>query len=176
MNIVTPEAFDISGDKLCSNNLFVYINVFAAAMLPSQVLQKFISDKLHTRRWKGFPNDLSDFPATLIEKETDVESFFDGLSVSQYLQTIDSHGIYINAMYSGVVYNPERWANVIYNSGAENQVAIYVDVPYEIYKEGAKELEEEDSSIDKITYDDQSEKLKNAIGTMGSPNSKLIIH
>lgn len=149
------------------NRVFVYINVFAAAMMDEPVIKEFLSEKLNTKEWRGFKNDLSVLP-TCFDETTDPTSFFDGVSFQQFISSRDE-GVYINAMYPGLMGDKKKWGKVI-DPGNFTQTSMYVDIPYEVYEKAIGDKAKPSKEI----YDKQSARLQELVGELSVQPDRVL--
>jgi hypothetical protein len=145
--------------------LFVYINAFAAAQLDNPIIKDYISKKLNMDDWRGFKNDMTVIP-DLVDKETVLESFFDGISLEQYVQTMEG-GTYINPMYPGLMFSTEKWESVI-NSEDFDQSFFYLDIPFEIYDQAMGIS----AKMTRELYESQSSNIQSVIESMREDSVK----
>lgn len=118
---------------------FVYINSFAAQVGHNHHVKNFLNRKIGNKQWTLCNEVL--IPEQLKEIASDVinQDFFHGISTYQYTM-MQAGGTFINPFLYGLNSDMTLWTDIIHNNtGNFFQNAVYIDIPYELFKEAAKD-------------------------------------
>lgn len=156
--VIEPEYLEISiggppGDTLDESRILVYINGFACLFYDSPQIKKYLEENIDVKNFTVFSR-LKNVPVVDIDAimgvSRDPESFFQGIALSEYEHVRKNGGVYINAMACGIINNPIVWKSVLNNSSMKQKI-LYIDIPYDIYKEVA-----EDKAVSEEEYKKQN--------------------
>jgi len=141
--------------------ILVYVNSHIAHHLDKPIMKKFINGKIGHKSWEFFgdiviPEVLKDDPELLNEE------FFNGVSTHQYTM-IRKGGTFINPMLYGLHNDFSLWNNVLHNEPDFFQEVMYIDVPYDVYFEVAKD---DVYFVDEQQYDDMSRTMTMMVDKM----------
>lgn len=141
--------------------ILVYINSHAGHYLADAKMKKHVSMSLGHKQWKFFgdiiiPNLIKDNPSYL------TENFFHGVSAHQHTM-IQGGGTFINPMMYGLHNDFSLWNDVIHENPEFYQEIIYIDVPYGIYENVAKD---DLYFVDEEVYNDMSNIINEMVDKM----------
>ncbi len=124
---------------MTNEKTFIYINSFAAQVGDNHHIKNFLNKKLGNKNWTIYddviiPEQLK----TKAGKDVIDENFFHGIATHQYTLMRDG-GTYINPFLYGLNSNVGIWTDIIHDTLDFFQNTIYIDIPYELFKEAAKD-------------------------------------
>ena len=117
---------------------FIYINSFAAQVGNNHHIKNFLNKKIGNKSWTMCNEVL--IPEQLKQNAGDVinEDFFHGISTHQYTLMQDG-GTFINPFLYGLNSDMTVWTDIIHDTQDFFQNTVYIDIPYELFKEAAKD-------------------------------------
>jgi len=117
---------------------FIYINSLAAEVADNHRIKNFLNKKIGNKSWQLCHEVL--IPEQLEEQAGDVinEDFFHGIATHQFTLMKDG-GVFINPFLYGLNSNVLIWTDIIHDSQDFFQNTIYIDIPYDLFKEAAKD-------------------------------------
>ena len=133
--------------------ILIYMNSHVAYHLDKSVMKKFINNKIGNKNWEFFgdvlvPNLFKNAPDEYL-----TEDFFHGVATHQYTM-IQKGGTFINPMLYGLHNDFAVWNEILHGEPDFFQEVLYIDVPYDVYHEAAKDNDE--YYVDETRYNDMS--------------------
>lgn len=127
--------------------LLVFVNTLAGNKASHPIIRDYIAKQIGTEDFETFECDIDNIPAELLE-ESYTEGFLNGMTFEQW-RRIQKDGIYVNPLMIGLANDFEFWADYVIDNSEFDQTTIYVDIPYEVFKQTL----DEESDIDEKLYE-----------------------
>lgn len=142
--------------------ILIYVNSHIAHHLDKSVMKKYLNKEIGHKNWEYF-GDIMIPP--LLKEDIDymTDNFFHGISAHQYTM-IQNGGTFINPMLYGLNSNFSLWNDILHERPKFVQEVLYIDVPYEIYKEVVGE--DDIYFVDRDTYNDMSSSICEMVDRM----------
>lgn len=143
--------------------ILIYLNSHIAHHLDKSVMKKYINNKIGHKNWEFFGDII--IPDLLREDSNYMtDNFFHGVSAHQFTM-IQGGGTFVNPMLYGLHSDFSLWNDILHEKPDFYQEVIYIDIPYDIYNEVAKDdifyVEEEIYSDMSRIIKDMVDKMKN---------------
>lgn len=132
-----------------NSKVFVYLNPFVAIKSDRDPISSWISSRLNTDSWANLCGSKNEELQDMIEELQEEPLFFAGISFEQYRAT-DRGGIFLNPMLGGLNTDYDRWCDIIRNDHMAS--VLFLDVPYEVYKEAGDDCLLDREAYDRMTY------------------------
>ena len=138
--------------------IFVYINSHAAHFVKSFILKKYLNNKIGHNKWISC-NEVIIPESLQVDKELFTESFFHGITTYQYT-IISNGGTFVNPLLYGLTTDFIMWNDIIHTEPNFFQDVVYIDIPFEMYKEIAQN---DTYFVDEEEYRETSNKIQTMV-------------
>jgi len=141
--------------------ILVYVNSHIAHHLDKALMKKYLNGKIGNKSWEFFGDII--IPELLREDSSYMtDNFFHGISAHQFTM-IQGGGTFVNPMLYGLHSDFSLWNDILHEKPDFYQEVIYIDVPYDIYKEVAKD---DIYYVEEEVYGDMSKVIKDMVDKM----------